>query len=305
MFIDITDDIHETKDIDKILLLVDNMPLAIDLIANLVESEGICSVLSRWETQKTSILSDGHNATSNLELSISLSLSGHRLASSPHAQELLSLLAMLPDGLSDVELLQSELPLDNILACKSTLLRTALAYTDEHKRLKTLVPIQEYVRKEYPPTHHLIHPLFKHYQELLELYKKYGGTLSNAGVAARVAANYTNIQNVLWQCLSSDRSHLAEIITSACELSRYSRMTSGSHLPLWDHIPMSLPQPPDPKLEAYLIIQQLADWRYHSPHNANQLVDQALEHFKHFHDPDMECELISDLSICSSELKLP
>jgi hypothetical protein len=51
-FIDIVDDIHETQDIDKILLLTDNMPLAIDLIAHLVDSEGISSVLSRWETQR-------------------------------------------------------------------------------------------------------------------------------------------------------------------------------------------------------------------------------------------------------------
>ena len=137
-FIDITDDIYETNDIDKILLLADNMPLAIDLIAHLAVSEGIPSVLSRWETQRTSILSEGHDARSNLELSISLSISGPRMRSSPQALELLSLLSMLPDGLSNVELLQSQFPLENVLACKSTLLRTALAYTDGQKRLKAL-----------------------------------------------------------------------------------------------------------------------------------------------------------------------
>jgi hypothetical protein len=49
-FIDIADDIHETKDIDKLLHLTDNMPLAIDLIANLVNSEGIPNVLT-WNCQ--------------------------------------------------------------------------------------------------------------------------------------------------------------------------------------------------------------------------------------------------------------
>ena len=86
-FIDIAAAIHETEDIDKILQLADNMPLAINLIAHLVDSEGIPNVLHRCETQRTSILSAGHDATSNLELSISLSLSGPRMISSPHALE--------------------------------------------------------------------------------------------------------------------------------------------------------------------------------------------------------------------------
>jgi hypothetical protein len=69
-FIEIADDIHETKDVNKILPLTDNMPLKIDLIAHLADSEGIPSVLSRWETQRTSIVSEGYDTKSNLELAI-------------------------------------------------------------------------------------------------------------------------------------------------------------------------------------------------------------------------------------------
>jgi hypothetical protein len=43
---------------------------------------------------------------------------------------------MLPDGLSDIELVQSRLPFENILGCKAGLICTSLAYSDEHKRLK-------------------------------------------------------------------------------------------------------------------------------------------------------------------------
>jgi hypothetical protein len=288
-FIDIVDDIHKPDDINKILLLADNMPLAINLLAHLVDSEGIPSVLGRWETQRTSIVAEGYDATSNLELSISLSLSGPRMMSSPAALDLLSLLSMLPDGLSDVELLQAQFPVENIRACKSTLLRTSLAYTDNQKRLKVLVPVREYVQKNNPAKSELIQPLSKHYQELLQLYKKFGGTLSNAGLVARVAANLTNIQNVMLQCLSSDRLHLAEIISSSCELSRYNRMTNRAHLPLLDRIQKFLPLPVDHKLEAYVITEQLNGWNYWSNHRANQLIDQALEHFNHFDDPDMKC----------------
>jgi hypothetical protein len=304
-FIDIVGDIHENEDIDKILLLVDNMPLAIDLIANLVDSEGIPSVLHRWDTQRTSILSNGHDVTSNLELSISLSVSGPRMKSLSHALDLLSLLSILPDGLSDVELLQSNFPLENILACKSTLLRTSLAYIEDQKRLKVLVPIREYVQKQHPPIRNLIHPLYVHYQELLNLHSKYQGTLSNAGVVARVGSNFTNIQNVLLQCLGSDRGHLAEIISSSCELSQYNRIARGGHLPLLDHIPKFLSQLTDHKLEVYFIIELLRGWSYQSISNPNELIGQALEHFKHFDDPDMKCELIMDLPICSPKLIQP
>ncbi|KAJ7854885.1 hypothetical protein B0H13DRAFT_1903382 [Mycena leptocephala] len=89
--------------------------------------------------------------------------------------DLLSLLSMLPDGLSDVELVQSKLPIDNILGCKAALIHTSLAYSDEHKRLKKLVPIREYMQKIQPPRDHLIQPLRKNFQELLELHMEYQG----------------------------------------------------------------------------------------------------------------------------------
>jgi hypothetical protein len=299
-FIDIADDIHKIEDIDKILLLADNMPLAIDLMAHLVDTEGIPSVLNRWETQRTSILSEGYDVTSNLELSISLSLSGPRMISSPHALDMLSLLSLLPDGLSDVELLQSQFPLGNILACKSILLGTALTYIDGQKRLKALVPIREYVQKRHPPNKNLIYSLSKHYQELLDLWRRYNGTLSSAGLVARVAANFKNIENILLQCLISDGPHLAETATSTCYLSAYSRLAGLGRLPLLDCIPDFLPQPTDHKVEAQFIIQLLGGWHHHKVLNANQLICQALEHFKHFDDPDMKCELTPDLFACSS-----
>jgi hypothetical protein len=295
-FIDIADNIHETEDIDKMLLLADNLPLAIDLIANLVDSEGMPSVLSRWETQRTSILSEGHDAASNLELSISLSLSSPRLVSIPDAQELLSLLSMLPDGLSDVELLQSQFPLENIRTCKATLLHTTLAYTDGQKRLKTLVPVREYIRKNHPPNNNLIHSLYKHYQELLELDQKILWNISQTGVMERVASNFANLQNILLHCLTSDWPCLPEIIITSCDLSRYSRVAGHGHLPLLDHIPQFLAQLTDHKPKAYFIMEQLHGWRYKSVLNVNQLVEQALEHFNHFHDPEMMCESLQDLS---------
>ncbi|KAJ7841951.1 P-loop containing nucleoside triphosphate hydrolase protein, partial [Mycena leptocephala] len=160
-FMDIADSIHDPNEVAKVLSLTDNMPLAISLMAHLVDSEGCSHVLSCWKEKKTSLISDGYDRTSNLDLSISLSLSSPRLNS--HSKDLLSLLSMLPDGLSDIELVQSKLPIDNILGCKAALIRTSLAYSDEHKRLKALVPIREYMQKIQPPGDYLIRPLLKHF----------------------------------------------------------------------------------------------------------------------------------------------
>ncbi|KAJ7911622.1 P-loop containing nucleoside triphosphate hydrolase protein, partial [Mycena leptocephala] len=162
-FVDIADGGHEPEAVDKVLSLADNLPLAITLLAHLVDSEGCAHVLAQWDQDKTSFVSAGYDRRDNLDLSISLSLSSPRIQRVPHARDLLSLLAILPDGLSDTELLQSKLPMDDILRCKATLIRTALAYIDEDKRLKVLMPIREYVRRFYPPDAHIIRPLLKHF----------------------------------------------------------------------------------------------------------------------------------------------
>ncbi|KAJ7734429.1 hypothetical protein B0H16DRAFT_1222913, partial [Mycena metata] len=166
MFLDIADNYHLMREVDQVLSLTDNIPLVISLLAHLVDAEGCSAILSRWQAEKTSIVSDGHDRKSNLQISIELSLSSPRFASMPHSQALLSLLCILPDGLSDVELKESKFPFPDVLGCKAALLRTALAYSDNHKRLRVLVPIREYMQNLLPPTDQMITPLFKHFHGL-------------------------------------------------------------------------------------------------------------------------------------------
>ncbi|KAJ7347219.1 P-loop containing nucleoside triphosphate hydrolase protein, partial [Mycena albidolilacea] len=196
-FFDIADSGHSLKEVDQILSLTDNMPLAISLLAHLADTEGCSSVLSRWEKEKTYMISEGFDKRSNLDMSISLSLSSPRVQLLPHSQELLSLLAMLPDGLTDVDLMQSKLPLANILKCKTSLKSTALAYSDEHKRLKVLMPIREYLQQHQPPGDHLVQSLFKYFQGILTFYVEYHGTQSISSTIPRIISNLANIQNVL------------------------------------------------------------------------------------------------------------
>ncbi|KAJ7744155.1 P-loop containing nucleoside triphosphate hydrolase protein, partial [Mycena metata] len=255
MFLDIADDGHSVEEINQILALTDNMPLVISLLAHLVDTEGCPKILARWETERTALLSEGYDQRSNLELSISLSLSSSRMTSTPDSQDLLSLLSILPDGLSDVELKQSNFPINNILGCKSVLLRTALAYTDEHKRLKVLVPIREYMQKLLPATDQMIRPLFKHFQELLELYRQHFGRAAGMLSISRIASNLSNIQNILQNTLHQGHPDLIASIYCACHLNRFSDINERGDISLFHLISPMLAQICDPKLEVYVITE--------------------------------------------------
>ncbi|KAJ7321310.1 hypothetical protein DFH08DRAFT_818679 [Mycena albidolilacea] len=182
-----------------------------------------------------------------MNLSISLSLSSRRIQLFPQSQELLSLLSMLPDGLADVDLIQSNLPLENILKCKTTLKSTALAYSDEHKRLKVLMPIQEYLQRNQPPRDHLIQKVFEYFEEMLKFYTKYSGTQSNSKIVPQIKSKLTNIQNVLQWGLKQNQPNLSKSIY--CQ---------------WSSCPNS---------------------------DFEALALQALDHLKHFDDPDLESRL--------------
>ncbi|KAF8138007.1 hypothetical protein K438DRAFT_1947057 [Mycena galopus ATCC 62051] len=158
-FIEITGNSSTMEEIDQLLGFTANMPLAVDLIAHLADYEGVSSILARWQTEKTSLLSVGFDQHSSFDASINLSLSSPRITS--HSKELLSLLSILPNGLSDTELVQGNLGIPNILSCKAALQATSLAYRDSNQRLVLLMPIREYIQQILPPSKSCLEPIHK------------------------------------------------------------------------------------------------------------------------------------------------
>jgi hypothetical protein len=130
-FLDVADNTHDEESVNHLLELTGNLPLAISLIASVAGAEGCENAIARWKSESTRMLSDGYDKRSSLDISIMLSFTSSRMT--PGAQDLLSILSMLPDGFTDAELLQAELPITAILASKTTLLRTALAFVDKDK----------------------------------------------------------------------------------------------------------------------------------------------------------------------------
>ncbi|KAJ7115006.1 P-loop containing nucleoside triphosphate hydrolase protein, partial [Mycena epipterygia] len=201
-FVAIAEDFYKNEDITKLLSLTDNMPLA--------------DVLTRWATEKTTLLSRGHGKRSNLDMSITISLSSPRLSSG--AKDLLSLLSILPDGLSEAELLKTKLSIKYVLQCRSILLRTSLAYEDDRKRLKSLVPIREHMQQFYPAPPPLIHQVEKHFHLLLDGYETHHGLQQVAGQLSHITSNLGNIHQVLLRGLQQDNPTLADTIKCAISL---------------------------------------------------------------------------------------
>ncbi|KAJ7186550.1 hypothetical protein C8R46DRAFT_1273209 [Mycena filopes] len=301
IFFDVADNVHETAEVDKIIALTGNMPLAINLLAHLVDSEGCAHVLARWEEEKTAVVSDGFDKTNNLDSSIALSLKSPRIRALPDAQKLLSLLSILPDGVSDAELQHSELPFLDISGCKTALLRTALAYMDEHKRLKVLVPIREYVHRFQPPAHEHIRPLLKYFTELLKLRIRYSGHLASPQIVNRISSNYFNIQSILLEGLQHGD---AESMYSVCNLTRFSLVSGRGTIALFPRVYESLPNLSNHHLQAYIIAERFNSIHYYPISDPESLITEASEHFKHFEDPDLQCRIFNNLGFYYSEQKV-
>jgi hypothetical protein len=301
MFIDITDGYAGNVDMNQLLQFTDNMPLAVDLIAHLVDYEGHTNVLTRWETEKTSLLSAGNDRRSNLDASIRVSLSSPRLTSG--AKDLLSLLSILPDGLSDVELIQSNLPIQAIRSCMATLIATSLAYIDNKKRLRSLVPIREHIQRFSPPSESLIHPLQKHFHSLLNLYRKYDGAQLSS-IVGQITLNLANLHQVLYRGLQVNNPDVAHSVHCIINLNSFHRITGRRATRLMEHLPAVLSQLGDHRLEVQFTTDILLSDGANPIFNPALLIAQSISHCNHFEDPVVEGESATTVTVSFSLMRI-
>ncbi|KAJ7224799.1 hypothetical protein C8J57DRAFT_1093958, partial [Mycena rebaudengoi] len=193
-FIEVADEAHDDASIKELLELTGNLPLAVSLIASVAGSEGCAQALSRWKLESTQMLSEGYDQRSSLDISIMLSYTSSRM--SPGAQELLSILSLLPDGLADADLVQAKLPIPDIMACKATLIQTALAFVGQDQHLTVLVPIREHIFHIHPPQNALKLKLREHFHNILDLWNQFKN-LNVADIHPQISQNLGNFNTVL------------------------------------------------------------------------------------------------------------
>ncbi|KAJ7839329.1 hypothetical protein B0H14DRAFT_2787348 [Mycena olivaceomarginata] len=308
-FIEIADSIHNNLEVDQLLDITDNIPLAVQLIATLAGSEGCEPTLERWKLERTAMLSDGTSKRSNLEISIQLSLSSPRMLSSPCALQLLSLMSLLSDGISDHNLVQSRPPIPEILKCKATLLRTSLAYVDHAGQLKLLAPIREYIHNIQPPSPPLVRPLRTHFIDLLKLWRTVMDSSSFVDdLIPHLLSNLGNLHNILLQGLDFDHEACSETtrgIILLNDLHLYMDLGLNS---LMLRLLEILDQMKDHDLHGKFIIGTFKARHFYEISDPDKLMAIGLEHFQMTKDLEGEARLYTEAAIyyaeCAGDLKI-
>ncbi|KAJ7454180.1 P-loop containing nucleoside triphosphate hydrolase protein [Mycena latifolia] len=295
-FLDISDERESNSDIDELLRFTDNLPLAVSLIANIVSYEGSETVLQRWKEERTDLLSEGRDKRSNLDISISLSLSSPRMAAFPGAQDLLGALTLLPDGISEFELMQCGLPIQDIENCKVALIRTSLAYVDRDGRIKTLVPIREYIQGVHPPTPKLVRPLRDQLYELLMLWKTFR-QVSTPESIPRISANLANLQSVVVWGLKYDDEDVSSTIRRILTLDSFMRAIGRGIPTLREYIPGLLERCRDHQVHGeYLLALFDSQHYFESNELPGDLETKAIREFQLANDNIGEVQLYNVLS---------
>ncbi|KZV95058.1 hypothetical protein EXIGLDRAFT_834534 [Exidia glandulosa HHB12029] len=153
LFVSISDVVEDSVQLDRLLSLFDNIPLAISLAACLAQYQPISSLLAQWNDSKSSMLrrNDGRHRLTSLDASIALSIESSRMQQAQSAIQLLSLLSLLPHGAFSTDISLWAGPLPEVARAISTLIQNALAWRTSDNRIRVLAPIREYMLLHHPP----------------------------------------------------------------------------------------------------------------------------------------------------------
>lgn len=227
----------EQDGLDELLDLCDNLPLAVELMANLAQPglESVPVLLKRWkrERRSTKLLNQGESQRESLEVSIRLSLSSPRLAQKPDALALLSILSLLPDGLRNDELETAIPSIEDIEDCSLTLRRISLAYLDTNERLRVLCPIRSFVAAVHKANQVNITSLEAYLWQMLKFIKRAEQGDDEDEAVRRVLDEIGNIEALVERALRSSFDP-SDAISAVVNLTRFKLQTGLGRTDLLD-----------------------------------------------------------------------
>ncbi|KAJ7241461.1 P-loop containing nucleoside triphosphate hydrolase protein, partial [Mycena rebaudengoi] len=276
-FIEVADEGHDDASIKELLELTGNLPLAVSLIASVADSEGCAKALSRWKLENTKMLSEGYDQRSSLDISIMLSYTSSRMT--PGAQELLSILSMLPDGLSDADLVQAKLPIPDILACKATLIQTALAFVGQDQHLKVLVPIREHIFCMHPPKNALKLRLREHFHQILDLWNQFKN-LNVGDILPQISQNLGNFNTVLRDGLEPEGPDIVQNLRSILFLNHFYDRVQATCSPLLLQLSGQMSHLKDHPILGEYLIERLECCGYLPDLDFDSEITLGTQHFK-------------------------
>ncbi|KAJ7253210.1 hypothetical protein C8J57DRAFT_1722576 [Mycena rebaudengoi] len=275
-FIEVSDEGHDDASIKELLELTGNLPLAVSLIASVASAEGCAKALSRWKLESTQMLSDGYDQRLSLDISIMLSYTSSRMT--PGAQELLSILSMLPDGLANASLVQAKLPIPDILSCKATLIRTALAFVDQDQHLKVLIPIREHILHIHPPRNILKLKLREHFHQILDLWNQFKN-LNVVDIQPQISQNLGNFNTVLQEGLEQEGPDIIQNFRSILFLNDFYDRVQNTYSPLLLQLSGQMLHWKDNKIFGEYLIELLEASDYLPDLDFNSDITLGTQHF--------------------------
>ncbi|KZO90391.1 hypothetical protein CALVIDRAFT_558716 [Calocera viscosa TUFC12733] len=195
--------------LESLLELLDGLPLAIVLMAFQGQRRLPKQLIKAYAQERTALLNRGRKSRlTSLEVSISLSIHCQTMRDDPNALEVLGLLSLLPDGLTE-----SERPNLSWLSGQNKALRVledvALVSSSE-EFWKVLAPIRDFVLDNHGPAG-------SHLKELRTYYYGFGADFAaNWGrdmsggqmVVQRVTQVFGNLQAIIKHALSHSDSSM-------------------------------------------------------------------------------------------------
>lgn len=215
----------DDPNVDRLLSMLDGLPLAITLMATLAQTDTPEILIQRWQTESSSLLHRGADRRSSLDLSIKLSIDSERMRAVPEALELLSLISLLHDV--ENRKIQSIFP--NIVECRkalSTLWQTTLAFNDGSGRTRVLSPIRAYMTRHHNARSHL-RSMIAYYMGLAALSSELGGT-HGKHIIYQLMPDIWNIHSAVKLALQGryeepDDSFLRGAIKASIDFSKFAR----------------------------------------------------------------------------------
>ncbi len=256
---------------------VDRLALAVTLLAYQAESEpDLVGLTRRWQDQRTEMLraSDGDQRLTNLAVSLELSIGSKRMT--PAARSLLALHAVLPDGIAHQDL--AAVLSEDAEEAAAVLRRVGLAF-DSDRRLRTLAPVREHVRRRHPPAVEDQQRAVAHYLELAMLGNLVG-TEGGTGAIERLAPEVGNLEAtaIFGLGLGLELEGMQRALAACRALAKFASFTGFLASPaLQEQTLKAAARLGDPQIEAECLAQFAHLAYYRSDHGiARDLYQQAL-----------------------------
>jgi tetratricopeptide (TPR) repeat protein len=179
-------------DLPRLLVNLDGVPLAITLMGRYAELfDSLEPVWSKWKAKRTAMLKDGEEPDRLRNIAVSYELSIGVLGAA--ARRLLSVLAMLPDGVAHQDLEGVFADADDA----PTELRQRALVFDDAGRVRMRAPLREYVAAAHPPEQADERRVVDYYLGVAGNQGAKVGQVGGAEAVARLTPEVANVEAML------------------------------------------------------------------------------------------------------------